>query len=407
MLALSDNIAQSVASLRQHKLRTVLTTVGLTMGVATLITVMTLVQGANIYVEQKVARLGTDVFQIGRQPFIVTDFNLVIKSLKYKKIVMDDVRAIAEGCRDCQYTGASLTGSARLQYRDKELNDISLIGHTPNMADIDTRTVNRGRYFTESENNRSAYVCLIGDDIVEQFFGGVDPVNQVVRVSNQEFTIIGTFDKIGSVLGQNQDNFAIVPMNTYLRMRGSRSSITINVKAANSVAFEKAQDEARLIMRARRHILPGADEDFFIGTKDSYIALWKSISSAFFAVFVMVSSISALVGGIVIMNVMLVSVTERTKEIGIRRAMGATQHDIMSQFLAESVMQCLVGGTVGIGAGFLCATALRTFTSFPASVQTWVAILGLVLSSVIGLFFGIYPATRAAKLDPVVALRAD
>src|SRR5437868_10107582 len=170
MLALSDNVSQSVAALRQHKLRAILTTIGLTMGVATLITVMTLVQGANMYVEQKVARLGTDVFQLARQPFIVTDFNLVIKSLKYKNIEMDDMRAIAEGCLDCQYVGASLTGTVRVQYRDKELNDISLIGHTPNMADIDTRTVNRGRYFTESENNRSAYVCLIGEDIVEQSF---------------------------------------------------------------------------------------------------------------------------------------------------------------------------------------------------------------------------------------------
>jgi putative ABC transport system permease protein len=196
-------------------------------------------------------------------------------------------------------------------------------------------------------------------------------------------------------------------MNTYLRMRGTRSSITIQVKAPADPAFSNAQDEARLVLRARRHILLGASEDFFIGTKDSYISLWQSISSAFFAVFIMVSSISAIVGGIVIMNVMLVSVTERTKEIGIRRAMGATQQDIMRQFLSESVLQCLAGGAIGILFGFLCALGLRTFTSFPASVQTWVAILGLVLSSVIGLFFGIYPATRAAKLDPVVALRAE
>ena len=406
MLSIAENVALSLAALRLHKLRAALTVLGLTMGVATLITVMTLVQGANLYVEQKVARLGNNIFQIAKQPFAVTDFNLVIKSLKYKKLDLDDMRAIAAGCFDCQYTGGSLTGTARLQYRDKQLNDISLIGHTPNMVEIDSRTLNGGRYFTEAENNRSAYVCVVGDDVAEQFFGGVDAINQTIRIGNQEFTIIGSAEKIGSVLGQNQDNFAIVPMNTFLRMRGSRSSVTINVKA-HPIAFEQAQDEARLIMRARRHIGPAADEDFFIGTKDSFIALWKSISSAFFAVFVMVSSISAVVGGIVIMNVMLVSVTERTKEIGIRRAMGATQNDILGQFLTESVIQCLIGGAVGIAAGFFCALALRTFTSFPASVQTWVAVLGLVLSSVIGLFFGIYPATRAAKLDPVVALRAE
>src|SRR5881275_1836327 len=160
-----------------------------------------------------------------------------------------------------------------------------------------------------------------------------------------------------------------------------------------------------MVLRARRHVLPGQDEDFFFGTRDSYISLWKSISGAFFTVFLMVSSISAVVGGIVIMNVMLVSVTERTREIGVRRALGATQKDILRQFLTESLMQCLIGGVIGIAIGFGCATALRSFTSFPAAVQLWVAILGVVLSSVIGLFFGIYPANKAAQLDPVNALR--
>lgn len=407
MLNLADNLSQSIDALRQHKLRAVLTTIGLTMGVATLITVMTIVQGANVYVEQKIARLGTDVFQIAKTPFIVTDFNEVIKALKYKDLHMDDVHAIAEGCPDCTLVGASVSGTARAQYGDKEMTDISFIGHTPSMADIDSRTVVQGRYFTDSEDQRSSYVCLIGDDLAQQLFGGADALGQIIRLDSQEFTVVGTMDRIGSVLGQDQDNYAIVPMNTYLRMRGTRSSITIQVKAGEGPAFANAQDEARLVLRARRHIMLGASEDFFIGTKDSYISLWQSISSAFFAVFIMVSSISAIVGGIVIMNVMLVSVTERTKEIGIRRAMGATQQDIMRQFLSESVLQCLAGGAIGILFGFLCALALRTFTSFPASVQTWVAILGLVLSSIIGLFFGIYPATRAAKLDPVVALRTE
>jgi putative ABC transport system permease protein len=365
------------------------------------------VQGANVYVEQKIARLGTDVFQIAKTPFVVTDFNEVIKALKYKDLRMEDERAIAEGCPDCSLVGASVSGTARAQYRDKEMTDITFLGHTPTMVDIDSRTLLEGRYFTDSENQRSAYVCLIGDDLAQQLFGGANAVGQILRLDNQEFTVVGAMERIGSVLGQDQDNFAIVPMNTYLRMRGTRTSITIQAKVFASASFTNAQDEARLILRARRHIQPHGSEDFFIGTKDSYISLWQSISSAFFAVFIMVSSISAVVGGIVIMNVMLVSVTERTKEIGIRRAMGATQQDIMHQFLSESVIQCLVGGAIGILFGFLCALALRTFTSFPASVQTWVAILGLVLSSVIGLFFGIYPATRAAKLDPVVALRTE
>src|SRR5690349_9625055 len=165
MLAFADNVSQSLDALRQHKLRAVLTMIGLTMGVATLITVMTLVQGANVYVEQKIARLGTNVFQIARTPFVVTDFNLIIKALKYKFLTMDDVRAVADGCPDCDAVGASLSGTARAQFRDKELNDITFIGHTPNMADIDSRTVVQGRYFTDSENQRSSYVAIIGDDV--------------------------------------------------------------------------------------------------------------------------------------------------------------------------------------------------------------------------------------------------
>jgi putative ABC transport system permease protein len=185
-------------------------------------------------------------------------------------------------------------------------------------------------------------------------------------------------------------------------------SVTLEIQTVGGgTAFEQAQDETRLTLRARRHLAPDRDDDFFIGTAANYIALWQSISSAFFAVFLMVSGISSVVGGIVIMNVMLVSVTERTKEIGIRRAVGATQSDILRQFLSESVLQCLLGGTVGIAFGFLAAVALRMFTDFPAAVQTWVAVFGFALSSGIGLFFGIYPATRAAKLDPVTALRSE
>ncbi|MGC2323270.1 MAG: ABC transporter permease [Terriglobales bacterium] len=407
MSRLEDILRQSVAALRAHKLRATLTIVGLMMGVATLITVMTIVQGANAYVENKIANLGTDVFQIAKTPFVVTDFDQVVKSLRFKRIEWDDVRAVSDRCQACQMVGASATTSVHVRYRDKELQDINLFGHTANMADIDTRTLDLGRYFSESEDQQMSSVCIIGQTLVDEFFGGTNPIGQVVRVNNQEFRVIGTMERIGSVLGQEQDNFMIVPLRVYLHLMGTRSSLTINVKTAGGRAFEQAMDQARLAVRARRHLQPGQDDDFFLGTKESYISLWRSISGAFFAVFVMVSSISAVVGGIVIMNVMLVSVTERTKEIGVRRALGATERDIRRQFLMESVLQCILGGAAGIVGGFVVALALRQFTSFPASVQTWVAVLGLVLSSVIGLFFGIYPAMRAARLDPVVALRAE
>ncbi len=407
MLAIRDNLRQGGEALRSHRLRTVLTVLGLTMGVATLITVMTIVQGANVYVEKKIANLGTDVFQVARTPFAATDFDLILRALKFKHIEYDDFRFVAANCTDCDAVGASATFTARIRYQDHDLQDMNIIGHTANMADIDTRTVVRGRYFNPGEDERAANVCLIGDFVVDQFFPTADPIGKVIRISDREFVVIGTFEKIGSVLGQEQDNFAIIPLTSCLRAFNNRTSLTLNVLAKGPLKFERAQDQVRMFLRARRHITGEKAEDFFFGTKDSYIALWKSISSAFFGVFILVSSISAVVGGIVIMNVMLVSVTERTKEIGIRRAVGATRADILRQFLTESVMQCIIGGAVGVFAGFLFALALRNFTSFPASVQAWVAILGVLLSSLIGLFFGIYPAVRASRLEPVVALRTE
>jgi putative ABC transport system permease protein len=406
MLAIRDNLAQCLSALEAHKLRASLTMLGLTMGVATLITVMTIVQGANLYVEQKIANLGTNVFQIARTPFAVTDFNIIIKALKYKKIEQDNIRAIEEGCPACEEVGATASASVKARAGNKEVSDVNLYGQTTSMQDIDTRAVEFGRYFTVSEVEHHAGVCLIGDTLVRQLFLGADPIGKTLRVGNDELIVVGVMEKIGSVLGQDQDNFVTVPLPVFLRMQGTHTSLTINVKT-NKENFQKAQDQAQQLMRARRHRTGSMEDDFFIGTKESYMALWRGISSAFFGVFIMVSAISVVFGGIVIMNVMLVSVTLRRREIGVRRAMGATQNDILGQFMVESLLQCIAGGVAGITMGFLVALVLRTYTPFPASVQTWVAILGVILSSVVGLFFGIYPAVRASRLDPVVALRSD
>jgi putative ABC transport system permease protein len=406
MLAARDNLAQCFSALRAHKMRASLTMLGLTMGVATLITVMTIVQGANLYVEQKIANLGTNVFQIARTPFAVTDFNIIIKALKYKKIELDDMRAIGEGCAGCKVVGATASATARARSGNREVPDVNFYGQTASMADIDTRTVEFGRYFTTSEAEHHADVCLIGDTLVQQLFLGTDPIGKTIRVGNDEFMVVGVMEKIGSVLGQDQDNFVTVPLPVFLRIQGIHTSLTINVKTSTE-DFEKGQDQAHLILRSRRHLSGKMEDDFFIGTKESYMSLWRSISTAFFGVFIMVSAISVVIGGIVIMNVMLVSVTLRRREIGVRRAMGATQRDILEQFMVESFLQCIAGGVAGITLGFLVALVLRTFTPFPASVRTWVAVLGVLLSSAVGLFFGIYPAMRASRLDPVVALRSD
>jgi putative ABC transport system permease protein len=406
MLAIGDNLAQCISALRAHKLRASLTMLGLTMGVATLITVMTIVQGANLYVSNKIANLGTNVFQIARTPFAVTDFNIIIKALKYKKIEQDDMRAVAEGCAACGEVGATASASVKARAGDKEVSDVNFYGQTPNMADIDTRAVEFGRYFTTAEAEHHANICVIGDTLVQRLFLGVDPIGKNIRVGNDEFMVVGIMEKVGSVLGQDQDSFVTVPLPVFLRIQGIHTSLTINVKTS-AANFETAQDQAQLVLRSRRHLSGTMENDFFIGTKESYMALWRSISSAFFAVFIMVSAISVVIGGIVIMNVMLVSVTLRRREIGVRRAMGATQGDILKQFITESFMQCMAGGILGIGLGFLVALLLRTYTPFPASVRTWVAVMGVIMSSAVGLFFGIYPALRASRLDPVVALRSD
>lgn len=408
MLSPGDTLRLSFGALGSHRLRSVLTTLGLAMGVATLITVVTLIQGANVYVETKIANLGTDVFQVARTPFATTDFQVIVKALKYKKITSDDYIAIHDACRDCRMTGATATAATHARLGDQDLSDVNLIGQTQNMEDIDTRTVEGGRYFSPVEEQRATRVCVIGATLRERLFAGGDPVGKTLRLASQEFTVIGYYEKFGTILGMDADNYAVIPMSVFLQIQGARFSQTINVRVPNDEAgFARAQDEVRQILRARRHVAPAQADDFFIGTKDAYISLWGQISGAFFAVFILVSAISALVGGIVIMNVMLVSVTERTKEIGVRRAVGAAGNDILRQFLVESVLQCLAGGAAGILIGFLCAELLRRFTTFPAAVKWQVAVMGLVLSSAIGLFFGIYPAQRAAMLDPVEALRSE
>src|SRR3954465_14479237 len=250
MLAVQDNLAQCVSALRANKLRAALTMLGLTMGVATLITVMTLIQGANVYVEQKIANLGTNVFQVARTPFAVTDFNIIIKALKYKKFENDDLKAVEEHCSSCDIVGASANRQAHARYGTKEVTDVSLAGETPNMIDIDTRTLERGRFFTPSEAEHSARVCVIGDTLVQQLFPGIDPLGKTIRVGAEEYTVIGTMEKIGSVLGQDQDNFVLIPLPVYLRINGPHSSLMLNVKSQGDLRFENAQGEARAILRA-------------------------------------------------------------------------------------------------------------------------------------------------------------
>ncbi len=405
---LRTNVSIAGAAIRAHRLRAFLTVLGITMGVATLMAVITMVQGANTYVEQKIANLGTNVFQVGKMPFASANFDEIIRARRNRDVTRDDLQAIREACTACEALGAEASSVVRVRYRDQELQDQTLIGQTASMGYIGNRTVEIGRYFTDLEELHQAPVCLIGYALRSKLFAGIDPLGKTVRVGKDEMLIIGAFERIGAVLGQEQDNYVVIPLTVFLRLTGARRTIVVNAKAGGGDRiFQQAQDQVRLLMRARRHITGDKREDFYIGTAESYISLWQQISSSFFTVFLLLSSISAVVGGIVIMNIMLVSVTERTKEIGIRRACGARQVDILRQFLTESVMLCVAGGVVGVALGFTAALLVRLLADFPADVKLWAAALGVVLSSTIGLFFGIYPAVKAARLDPVVALRTE
>ena len=407
MAALATNLGLALESFRGARLRTFLTVLGLTMGVATLIGVVTIIQGANAFVADKVANLGTGVFRVAKQSFDITDLEEYYRSQSNPDLTLDDLAAVRVQCPDCSSVGASVTARIQADHRGVEVSDVTLEGQTASMADISNRDLARGRYFNELEDRHAAQVCLLGSEVAARLFPTIEPLGRTVRVDREPCEVIGVFDAVGSVLGQNQDLFVVIPLNTFRRMRGLRTSLTLEIEAGEGPRFQRAQDQVRMLLRARRNIGPRGAENFYIGTSASYIALWETISASFVIVFAGVSSIAALVGGIVIMNIMLVSVTQRTPEIGVRRAVGARRADILGQFLTESVLQCVAGGVIGVSLGFVGALVLREAASFPARLNLGTAALGVGFAACVGLFFGIYPAMRAADLDPVEALRKE
>ncbi|MFQ5777409.1 MAG: ABC transporter permease [Terriglobia bacterium] len=407
MVSPAEAFRLALASLATNRLRSVLTLLGLIIGVSSLILVMTLVQGANTYVQDKLANLGTHVFEVAKLPLVLTNWEDFVQALKNKDLTREDWAAVAAGCRSCRAAGAVAETTARVRSANRSLADIEIEGETANMASITTLDIAAGRYFTEAEERQAANVVLLGHGVSQEFFPGVDPLRQVVRIGGEEFRVVGVAAEIGSVLGREQDNFVIIPLSAFERLFGSRHSLTLKVQAFSESALPRTMEDVRTILRGRRNLRYDAEDDFFMATAETYLELWEDITSVFFIVFVLISSIASLVGGIVITNIMLVSVTERTKEIGIRRSVGATRRDIFRHFLLEAVAVCLTGGLVGVALGFLVALLLRQFTPFPAEVKAWVAVMGLALSSGIALVFGIYPAVKAARLDPAVALRAE
>ena len=405
----SEAVMIATDSLWAHKLRSVLTLLGVVIGVAAVIAVVSLINGANQYVATRVFRLGADVFGLSKQPSIITNVDDWLEFQKRKRITIDDFQAIKELCKGCKGIGAALGGRVEVRSGLNSLKDTNLRAWTPEMAELYDVDLVEGRHITDADVNTAATVCVIGQDLVENLLSGVDPVGKEIRWNNTfPCTVIGVGKKEGSSLGTSLDNWIILPLTAYQKDFGAQTdSLRITIRAGSAAKIQDSVDEIRQIMRGRHHLSYGSKDDFAIETSDSFLSLWKDISSSFFVVTIAIASISLVVGGIVIMNIMLVSVTERTREIGVRKALGARRGDILLQFLIESSTIAVIGGAIGVISGVIVAKLVSVVSPLPAAVQLWSVFGGLVVALSVGLFFGTYPASKAAKLDPVEALRSE
>jgi putative ABC transport system permease protein len=404
----TEAVAIATASLWAHKLRSVLTLIGVVIGVTSVIAVVSLINGANQYVATRVFRLGADVFGLSKQPSIVTNVDDFLEFQKRKRITYEDFEAVHDLCRSCKDVGASLGGRVETKSGVNSLKDTNLRAWTPQMAELYDVDLVAGRHMTETDLRDAAPVCVIGMDLVDNLMPGIDPVGKEIRWNNTPCEVIGVGKKEGSALGTSLDNWIILPLSTYNKVNGNQQdSLRVTARAGSAADIQQTLDEVRQIMRGRHHLAYGAKDDFAIETSDSFLSLWKDISGTFFVVTIGIASISLVVGGIVIMNIMLVSVTERTREIGVRKAIGARRSDILMQFLIEASTVAVIGGALGVLFGVLLAKIVSWVSPLPSAVQLWSVLGGLFVALSVGLFFGTYPASKAAKLDPVEALRSE
>lgn len=404
-----EGLRIALQSLWANKLRSALTLLGVVIGVAAVIAVVTFVSGLNGYVAEKIFNLGADVFIIFRTSPVQTNPDKVLEGEKRKLFTLEDYAAVAEACQHCVFVGSSLrNGSGHVVYGEQSLSDTMVQGLTPSMGPIFDIDLNSGRMLNETDlNNRSA-VAVVGPDIVEKLISGSDPIGKEIRVDGWTYQIIGVGKKKGKTLGQSLDNYVMVPLTAYLKQYGVHQDIRISGKALGTgPALETAIDEARVALRTRRHDRPGADDSFDIETNASLLGIWSNLTGTFFVAMIGIAGISLVVGGIVIMNIMLVSVTERTREIGIRKALGAKPRDVLMQFLIESATLSFLGGAIGVVSGIVVAKSVTLLIGMPSAIKLWAVAAGLIVATTVGIFFGVYPARRAARLDPITALRFE
>jgi putative ABC transport system permease protein len=403
---LRESTGIAFAALRANKMRSFLTLLGTIIGVMAVIAVMSLVHGLNTYVSQKLLNAGANVFWVDPYGF-VTSQEEWDKVKDRPPITLDDAEALQSGLGSGVMIVAQADLTERIHYKDREMRAINIRGRGPGWEVVEDYTVASGRNLSDLDDARRQLVCVIGSEVADELFPSLDALGHRIRVGQETYEVVGVMEAKGKLLGQPQDRFVTIPMRTFQKFKQQRGTIQIAVKSPDQASMPTVQQEVRNILRARRHLGPLRPDNFGITTSDNVMQLYQTIMGGIFVVTIGVAGISLLVGGIVIMNIMLVSVTERTREIGVRKAMGARRRDILSQFLVEAATLSVSGGAIGILGGILMALLVLTVFHLPAGVSVPAIVLGIAMSVGIGVFFGSYPAWRAARLDPVEALRYE
>jgi putative ABC transport system permease protein len=407
-MKLYEAIKLALASLRAHKLRSFLTLLGVIFGVLTVVAVASVIQGFFSYVDRTVTQdLGTNTILLDKYG-IITSFEEFLEANKRNKdLTLEDLEYLRERTTLAQHIAAQGNATTEVKAGDERLTNISVRGVSASMINIDTVQAEVGRYISPVDEERRRYVTMIGSEVAKRLFNTIEVVGREVKIDGLPFDIVGVAKEQGSAFGQSRDNFVVIPITVFQKMWGTRQGLNISIKGAENASLKDLQDQVRMLMRARHHLGYRDKDTFGIVTADAINDFVQNFFGIIAAVALGVTSISLVVGGIVIMNIMLVTVTERTREIGIRKSLGARRRDILLQFLVESTVLSAFGGLFGLGLAYGIARLLDAFTPIPATLPIWAAVLAIAVSSGVGLIFGIYPAWKAARLDPIVALRAE
>ena len=397
----------ALEALRSHKLRSFLTLLGVVIATTTLIVVMSIVNGMNLYVAEHIANLGTNTFVLHQFQWAQGFDSFLNARRRNKPIRVEDYEFLRDNLVGYQQIGAiaNLQPNPNARYKGRTIDEITVNGVTPSFTDIGREKIANGRYINDADYQHNARVCVIGQDLVEKLFPNADPLDKEVQLAGLPFRVVGVTERVGSTFGQSQDNFAFVPLSTFRSIWMGRPELLVYIKSPDSRHMLELEDEVRALMRVRRHVPYREDDTFGINASDTLMSAWKNLTGTIFAVTIGLVAVFMVVGGIVIMNIMLASVTERTHEIGIRKSLGARGRDILWQFVFESGMMASMGGVAGVVFAVAIARVVNIF--FTAEIPLVAVVVGVSLSTAVGLFFGIYPAKKAARLEPIEALRSE